>query len=546
MRERLAAGFDLVLIDNCNGDKYKTGKRTPDGRPDESMFTTDDHPVGIQVGTAISTLVKRGPRVAKDAAPAQILYRDLWGTGNEKRATLACLLTSPASDNAGYAASCARAATRWVFAKATPGQSILSGLWPKLADLFPVHYSGLNENRCNAFVAIDRGEMERRMAAYFDEGLSLQQLAERVPRVVSKAVGYDPAQVRKALLANSTFDRSRIVPLSYRPFDTWWTYWEGRFKLFNRPRPDFFAQVWPGNLFIAASQTARKGGLNEPIVVSAFGDLHLQDPWSQFFPLSIRVTGELGGERVEPNIDPKTLEALCRAHGIKAFDERRHTWPREALEAAENVFFHALATTWSPAYRRENEAALRQDWPRVPIPAERGLLAESAGLGRAVADLLLPERPVRGVTCGAIRPELRPLGISSKVGGGNIDPDADLKVEATWGFYGAKNAVMCGKGKTTPSAADPQGALDVYINDRVYWANVPRDVWTMTIGGYPVIKKWLSYREFRVLGRPLFPEELTYITEVIRRLKALLLMGDALDANYRAVAVKGMAFDRPS
>ena len=68
----------------------------------------------------------------------------------------------------------------------------------------------------------------------------------------------------------------------------------------------------------------------------------------------------------------------------------------------------------------------------------------------------------------------------------------------------------------------------------------------MTIGGYPVIKKWLSYREFRVLGRPLFPEELTYITEVIRRLKALLLMGDALDANYRAVAEKAMAFDRPS
>ena len=95
----------------------------------------------------------------------------------------------------------------------------------------------------------------------------------------------------------------------------------------------------------------------------------------------------------------------------------------------------------------------------MPIPAERGLLAESARLGRAVADLLLPDRPVRGVTCGTIRPELRPLGVPSKVGGGNIDPDADLKVEATWGFFGAKNAVMCGKGKTLPSTADPQGAL---------------------------------------------------------------------------------------
>ena len=29
----------------------------------------------------------------------------------------------------------------------------------------------------------------------------------------------------------------------------------------------------------------------------------------------------------------------------------------------------------------------------------------------------------------------------------------------------------------------------------------------MTIGGYPVVKKWLSYRQFRVLGRLLLQEE---------------------------------------
>ena len=51
---------------------------------------------------------------------------------------------------------------------------------------------------------------------------------------------------------------------------------------------------------------------------------------------------------------------------------------------------------------------------------------------------------------------------------------------------------MCGKGKAVPRSDDPSGALDVYINDRVYWANVPADVWAMTIGGYPVLKKWLT------------------------------------------------------
>ena len=47
---------------------------------------------------------------------------------------------------------------------------------------------------------------------------------------------------------------------------------------------------------------------------------------------------------------------------------------------------------------------------------------------------------------------------------------------------------------------------------------------------------WLSYRERRVLGRPLRLEEVTYVTEVVRRLKALLLLGEELDANYRAAA----------
>jgi hypothetical protein len=82
------------------------------------------------------------------------------------------------------------------------------------------------------------------------------------------------------------------------------------------------------------------------------------------------------------------------------------------------------------------------------------------------------------LTCGTIRPELRGQGVPSKVGGGRIDPGADLEVEATWGFFGAKSAVMCGKGKTMPSTADPNRALDVYINDRVYRQNVPVDVAT--------------------------------------------------------------------
>ena len=50
-----------------------------------------------------------------------------------------------------------------------------------------------------------------------------------------------------------------------------------------------------------------------------------------------------------------------------------------------------------------------------------------------------------------------------------------------------------------------------------------------------------QYRESKVLGRLLRLEEMTYITDVIRRLKALLLLGEKLDANYRAISANTLS-----
>ena len=64
---------------------------------------------------------------------------------------------------------------------------------------------------------------------------------------------------------------------------------------------------------------------------------------------------------------------------------------------------------------------------------------------------------------------------------------------------------------------------------------MPSNVWRHTIGGCQVIKKWLSYREKALLGRDLRPEEARYVTEMVRRIAALVLMQPELDANYERV-----------
>ena len=60
----------------------------------------------------------------------------------------------------------------------------------------------------------------------------------------------------------------------------------------------------------------------------------------------------------------------------------------------------------------------------------------------------------------------------------------------------------------------------------------------LPIGGYQVIKKWISYREKPLLGRGLTVAEVRTVTETARRIAALIALQPQLDENYRAVTVK--------
>jgi hypothetical protein len=48
--------------------------------------------------------------------------------------------------------------------------------------------------------------------------------------------------------------------------------------------------------------------------------------------------------------------------------------------------------------------------------------------------------------------------------------------------------------------------------------------------------KWLSYRERKLLGRALTPDEAREVTAMVRRIAAILLLESALDASYHAIA----------
>lgn len=165
------------------------------------------------------------------------------------------------------------------------------------------------------------------------------------------------------------------------------------------------------------------------------------------------------------------------------------------------------------------------------------------------------------MTSGKFRLELKAIAIISRTGGGQLNPDTgDLALTAGWGYSGQNNVTMPGKGKIiirpyTPEeiagieeGAKAQGlsseialnllgknTCDIYLNELAFWKNIPINVWEYTIGGYQVIKKWLSYREEKLLGRSLTKDEVREVMNMSRRIAAILLLQSSLDENYQNI-----------
>ena len=517
MRERYLEAFDAVRIDCLNGDKYKTGKVAPDGSPDPSIFSTESDPVGIQVGTAITTLVRRA-----DHAPArEIGFRHLWGQAKPAQLTA----TAEAEPDELYDPIDPILPLGLPFVRTAVSADWFD--WPALPDLFPVNFSGVNTNRDAFVIDVDRNRLKSRIGDYFNAELDDDTIGKRYPTAMGLRARFEPREVRHALLARGGPDETGFIPYTYRPFDNRWLYWESETKLLNEKRPEYRPHVFEGNIWLSAAPHLRKGE-SEPqaCVTQHMASLHLIERGVNMFPAWLHDDGigNRGKADRRPNLSGIALRYLDHVGA-----------------SVEDLFHHVLAVLHDPSYREANAGALRMGWPRIPLPGWPDgaveALTESAARGRELAALLDPETPVPGVTTGVLRPEIAAIAVPATTHGHNMAGD-DFVVTAGWGHYGSGEAVMPGQGRAVERACTPderaalgdgllsalgETTFDVYLNGNAFWRKVPAAVWRYKLGGYQVLKKWLSYRERPILGRPLKPEEVQHFTDTARRISAIIL-----------------------
>ena len=490
--------------------------------------------MGIQVGTAIATLVRKA-----DHAPVECIgFRHLWGQG--KREEL--LETAEAEPGELYADVSPLLPLGLPFVQTAVSEGWFD--WPALPELFPVSFPGVQTSRDGFLVDTDLDLLKARIGDYFDPTIRHEEVAQRYPSVMRDSVRFDARAVRDVLLSRGGPNEDGFVRHAYRPFDNRWLYWEADGGLLDRPRADYQPNVFRDNLWLCNAQHVRKGA-DEPqaYFTRHTGARHLIERGANWFPAWLRDDSGSTGRR--PNLSGTARRFLERL-GL----------------SVEDLFHHVLATLHDPAYRKANAGALRMEWPRIPLPgwpapgtasvstaSERGsassdretteaadALARSAAQGRELAALLNPDAPVSGVTTGPLRPEIAAIAVPATTDGRNMTGD-DFALTAGWGHVEAGGAVMPGQGQATERAITPderaavgdtlptlgKTTFDIHLNDRAFWRNVPAAVWNYKLGGYQVLKKWLSYRERDILDRPLRPDEVQHFTDTTRRIAALLM-----------------------
>jgi hypothetical protein len=561
MRRRFLREFDRFWIDCMNGDSRETGKLTPEGKPDPSVFSTEHNREGIRLGTAIALMVRRSHRTGG----RQVHYRDFWGVG--KRADLLATLRGDHLD-VDYRQAEPGSWNRYSL-RPTP-LGLQYGKWPKPVELcaeLPI--SGLQEMRGGALMDAVRGVLSGRMVLYYDRRADWTTVANLGTGLTIDAGRFIAAEARRKVIAAETYDENHLRRYALHPFDTRWCYYSSVRPLWNEPRPTLAAQVWEGNRLFVTRMIAERPHEHAPMTVTAvLPDYHLLRPNAVAIPMRLLLRlsraetahgqdqqgafGSAGASRQGPlaNLSGRA-RLFLRQIGIEN--------PDEDAETAESIWMHCLAIGYSPAYLTENTCGIRQDWPRIPLPDSKELLLGSAALGRKIAALLDTETPFDvaapfGVPWVGQAPPLQRIAVPTRVDGRPLDETKDLAVTAGWGHAGKGGVTMPGKGRLierdyTPEERDMMlgdHTCDVYLNDVAYWKDIPLRVWEYTIGGYQAIKKWLSYREEKLLGRPMTKDEVRWVQEMSRRIAAILLFEPALDENYRAVKAHTYAWPRSS
>ena len=280
---------------------------------------------------------------------------------------------------------------------------------------------------------------------------------------------------QKDILESGT-NKSKIIPILYRPFDTRFTYYTGQSRGFIcMPRPNVMQHfISHKNLAFHLCRQVRIAEWRHILATNQVtDDCYVSNITSErgythplyLYPESESRRGgqhELFNVQVKerrPNLEPKFIVEAEKKYNLRFVEDGvgdlRKTF------GPEDVFHYMYAVFHSPTYRSRYAEFLKIDFPRLPLTSNVALFRQLCGLGKELVALHLLE---------------------------------DKRLKKT-------DINLMGEGDNVVAKGYPDYDDEtVFINESQGFTGVREDVWNFHIGGYQVCAKWLKDRRERELS----------------------------------------------
>jgi predicted helicase len=447
MRWNLLKTYDNIYTIDLHGNAKKK-ETAPDGSADMNVFD-------IMQGVSINVLVKTGKKKSNELG--KVFHHDIYGKREDKYDFLIANNMHSIEWNELQPVE-----PNYFFVYKDLGLLDEYEKGFQVNELFPVNSVGIVTARDNFTIHSTKEEV----IATIDEFLSLDDEDARGKFKLGKDVRDWQVNFAKKDLSENYPNKGKFVEVSYRPFDTRWSFYTGNSKGFYcYPRTEVMQHFLKGeNIGLVF-----KLGNAEENSVSSMVSKNIIDfrSWSRpgmqggdyIAPLYLYPDPSTDGmfaekERV-PNLNMEIVQKIVEKLGLTFTNEK---------ETVDNTFSpidildYIYAVLHSPTYREKYKEFLKIDFPRVPYPKDKETFWQLVELGGEIRQIHLLESPT----------------VEKYITQYPIDGD---------------NVVI------KPNYQNGK----VYINDTQYFDNVPETAWNFYIGGYQPAQKWLKDRKERKL-----------------------------------------------
>lgn len=442
MRWHLMSVFDDIYIIDLHGNAKKK-EVSPDGSEDKNVFD-------IQQGVAIIVAVKTRKISKKDLA--NIHHVDLWG----KRKAKCDLLEQSTLGNLDWE-TLAPQHPQYFFIPKNYDLLIEYEEGIALNTLFPVNSVGIVTARDHFTIHEKKEDLERTINDFVS--LPVEQARDKYK--LGKDARDWKVKLAQQELKDTELNHNNITDISYRPFDTRWTYYTGKSKGFHcMPRGEVMRHLLQGDnvaLNVAKQQKSsdfqhifvHRGIVESSLVSNRTSEISYSMPLYRFEA----VMGDV--EQKVPNFDTKTYKKIKKSIPDVT---------------PENLFDYIYGVLHSPSYRTRYAEFLKSDFPRIPYPSDPDTFHALSAKGA----------------------ELRGLHL--------MESDALDNLITTYPISGDNEVIKL-----------RYDDGNVYINESQYFGNVPSVAWEFYIGGYQPAQKWLKDRK----GRELSVDDIMHYQRII-------------------------------